>query len=147
MDENSTNENSCENTNESTGVATNETSNKPGGKFLEWLAQYSDEEKYPKQPTPWFVYVLSVPVGFCVIWLVRRGMISLAESFGTTDNIDTPLSWVICFILFLLASLIFVLLYQCVARYGLSVKCKRKVDSRVQNFCHLVSTFGLHLRG
>ena len=27
----------------------------------------------------------------------------------------------------------------------LGVKCKRKVDSRVQNFCHVVSTFGLHL--
>ena len=117
MDENKTNEKI---ENETAGENSSENTNQTNDEFLGWLTKYSDVEKYPPKPTPWFVYVLSLPAAFGVTYFLRWWLIAIAECIGQADVVETTFFWVICSVLFLAFFTIFVALYQCFNRYGFS---------------------------
>ena len=110
MDENKTNEHTGENTNNAT--------KQPGGKILEWLAKYADEEKYPKKPTPFIVYPLALVFSVIPAFLVVYGMYyigkqlnSLPENASTSAIVFFGIMYVLFFLLFISAS-------QFIVRYG-----------------------------
>ena len=98
---------------------TDENTNQTNDKFLGWLTKYSDEEKYPKQPTPPSVYVWSIIAGFLGTVIIYLILYLIAKPLERADAMNSGLCLTMFFVLFVSISCAFIALYQCIVRYGL----------------------------